>query len=208
MPPDGSPRRLSGYPTYAFGYGNAFFIMLDSDIATDEPQLTWVTGQLEGLDRSRYRHVFAVFHHPPFDSGAHGGDILEPQSAAIRAVYLPLFHRHHVRMTICGHDHLLDHFVERYEDRGRTYRMDHVVSGGGGAPTYTYRGEPDLEAYLSAHTPLNVRIEHLLKPGPLVENNPHHFLLVRVDGDRLSLEVVGTGPAPYIPYGRQQVELN
>src|SRR5580765_243720 len=208
MPPDGSPRRLSGYPTYAFGYGNAFFIVLDSDIATDDQQLTWVTAQLEGLNRSRYRHVFAVFHHPPFDSGAHGGDILEPQSAAIRAVYLPLFHRHHVRMTICGHDHLLDHFVEHYEDRGRTYRMDHVVSGGGGAPTYTYRGEPDLEPYLSAHTPLNVRIEHLLKPGPLVENNPHHFLLVRVDGDRLSLEVVGTGPAPYIPYGRQQVELN
>jgi hypothetical protein len=208
MPPDGSPRRLNGYPTYAFGYGNAFFIVIDSDIATDEQQLTWVTSQLEGLNRARYRHVFAVFHHPPFDSGAHGGDILEPESAAIRAVYLPLFHRHHVRMTICGHDHLLDHFVERYEDRGRTYRMDHIVSGGGGAPTYTYRGEPDLEPYLSAHTSQNVRIEHLLKPGPLVEDNPHHFLIVRVDGDRLSLEVVGTGPAPYIPYGRQQVDLN
>ena len=25
MPPDGSPRRLAGYPTHAFGYGNAFF---------------------------------------------------------------------------------------------------------------------------------------------------------------------------------------
>jgi len=208
MPPDGSPRRLTGYPTYAFGYGNAFFIVIDSDIATDEKQLTWVTSQLEGLNRARYRHVFAVFHHPPFDSGAHGGDILEPQSAAIRAVYLPLFHRHHVRMTICGHDHLLDHFVERYEDRGRPYRMDHIVSGGGGAPTYTYRGEPDLEPYLSAHTSLNVKIEHLLKPGPLVEDNPHHFLIVRVDGDRLSLEVVGTGPAPYMPYGREQVDLN
>jgi hypothetical protein len=208
MPADGSPRRLAGYPTFAFGYGNAFFIVLDSDIPTDEKQLTWVTRQLEGLNRARYPHVFAVFHHPPFDSGAHGGDILEPQSAAIREVYLPLFHRHHVRMTICGHDHLLDHFVERYEDRGRTYRMDHIVSGGGGAPTYTYRGEPDLEPYLSAHTALNVRIEHLLKPGPLVEDNPHHFLIVRVDGDRLSLEVVGTGPAPYTPYGRQQVDLN
>jgi hypothetical protein len=208
MPPDGSPRRLTGYPTYAFGYGNAFFIVLDSDIATDEKQLTWVTSQLEGLNRGRYPHVFAVFHHPPFDSGAHGGDILEPQSAAIRAVYLPLFHQHHVRMTICGHDHLLDHFVERYEDRGRTYRMDHIVSGGGGAPTYTYRGEPDLESYLSANAALNVRIEHLLKPGPLVQDNPHHFLIVRVDGDRLSLEVAGTGPEPYTPYGRPQVNLN
>jgi hypothetical protein len=208
MPPNGSPRRLTGYPTYAFGYGNAFFIILDSDIATDEAQLTWVAKQLEGLNRTRYVHVFAVFHHPPFDSGAHGGDILEPQSAAIRAVYLPLFRKHHVRMTICGHDHLLDHFVERYEDGGRSYRLDHVVSGGGGAPTYTYRDEPDLQPYLSANAAQKVNVEHLLKPGSLVEDNPPHFLILRVDGARLSLEVVGARSSPYQPYGRQQLELN
>ena len=208
MPPDGSPRRLSGYPTYTFGYGNAFFLMLDSNIPRDETQFNWIAGQLERLDRRRYRHVFAVFHHPPFDSGQHGGDILEPQSAAIRALYLPLFRRHHVRMTICGHDHLLDHFVERYEDGGRTYRMDHVLSGGGGAPTYTYRGEPDLEEYLTANAPQKVTVQHLLKPGLLAQDNPPHFLIVRVDGDRLSLEVVGAGPSAYTPYGRQQVDLN
>jgi len=207
MPPGGSPRRLDGFPTYAFGYGNAFFIVLDSDIPTNEKQLTWVTKQLEGLDRTRFPHVFAVFHQPPFDSGQHGGDIVEPQSAAIRAVYLPLFRRHHVRMTICGHDHLLDHFVERYDDGGRTYRMDHVVSGGGGAPTYAYRGEPDLQPYLSENASQNVRIEHLVKPGLRIEDNPHHFLILRVDGDRLFLEVVGTGPSTYTPYGQQLVDL-
>ena len=207
MPPGGSPRRLDGFPTYAFGYGNAFFIVLDSDIPTNEKQLTWVTKQLEGLDRTRFPHVFAVFHQPPFDSGQHGGDIVEPQSAAIRAVYLPLFRRHHVRMTICGHDHLLDHFVERYDDGGRTYRMDHVVSGGGGAPTYTYRGEADLQPYLSENASQNVRIEHLIKPGLRIEDNPHHFLILRVDGDRLFLEVVGTGPSTYTPYGQQLVDL-
>jgi hypothetical protein len=208
MPPDGSPRRLNGYPTYGFGYGNTFFLMIDSDIPRDETQFNWIAGQLEGLDRARYPHVIAVFHDPPFDSGQHGGDILEPQSAAIRAIYLPLFHRHHVRMTIAGHDHLLDHFVEHYEDRGRTYRMDHLVSGGGGAPTYTYRGEPDLEPYLTANATGHTRIEHVLKPGPTVEDNPPHFVIVRVDGNRLSLEVVGAGPSPYRPYGRQMMDLN
>jgi len=208
MPLDGSPRRLDGYPTFSFGYGSAFFILLDSDIATDDKQLAWVTGQLDGLDRSRYRHVFAVFHHPPFDSGQHGGDILEPPSQAIRALYLPLFHKHHVRMTLAGHDHLLDHFVERYEDGGRAYRMDHLVSGGGGAPTYTYRGEPDLEPYLVENAAQRVRVQHLIKPGAAVEDNPHHFVIVRVDGDRLSLEVVGAGPAAYVPYGSLRIDLN
>lgn len=207
MPPDGSPRRLEGYPTYSFGYGNSFFILLDSDIATDEKQLTWVTMQLEGLNRSRYPNVFAVFHHPPFDSGAHGGPIVEPESAAIRAVYLPLFRKHHVRMTLCGHDHLLDHFVERYEDRGAAYRMDHLVTGGGGAPTYTYRGEPDLEMYLQQNAAQRVRVEHLAKPGPSIADNPHHFVVVRVDGTKLSLEVVAADATPFLPYGRRRVEL-
>src|SRR3989441_5387542 len=134
MPLEGSPRRLSGYPTYAFGYGNSFFIALDSNIADDKLQLAWVTDQLERLDRTRYRHVFAFFHHPLFSTGPHGGaqlptpenphppDRVEPSTLAMRTLYAPLFRKHHVRMTFAGHDHLFDHWVETYVDSGRTYR--------------------------------------------------------------------------------------
>src|SRR5437867_6700962 len=54
LPPDTAQRRLSGYPTYAFGYGNTFVVTLDSNIANDPTQYDWVKGQLEGLDRKRY----------------------------------------------------------------------------------------------------------------------------------------------------------
>jgi hypothetical protein len=214
MPPEGSPRRLSGYPTYAFGYGNAFFIALDSNIASDAIQLAWVTDQLEHLDRARYRHVIAFFHHPPFSSGPHGGasaapvpgtgqkapDRLEPQTIAIRSTYVPLFRKHHVAMIVAGHDHLYDHWVEHYVDSGVTYRMDSLVTGGGGAPIYPYVGEPDLRAYVAANAAQGVRVDHLMKPGSTADENPHHFVVVQVDGDRLSLEVIGTGPAVYTPY--------
>ena len=214
IPPEGSPRRLSGYPTYAFGYGNAFFIAFDSNIAPDAIQLAWVTDQLEHLDRERYRHVIAFFHHPPFSSGPHGGasgtpmpgsgqkapDRLEPATVAIRATYVPLFRTHHVAMIIAGHDHLYDHFVEHYVDNGMTYRMDSVVTGGGGAPIYPYVGEPDLRGYVLANAAQSVRVDHLVKPGLTADQNPHHFVVVQVDGDRLSLEVVGTGPNSYTPY--------
>ena len=209
IPPEGSPRRLSGYATYAFAYGNLLAIMLDSNIARDEFQLAWVTDQLEHLDRSRYEHVIAVFHHPLFSSGQHGGPTLEPESAAIRDLYVPLFRKHHVQMTIAGHDHLLDHWVERYTDRGMTFRRDDVVTGGGGAPIYTYTSEPDLSAYCATGSGENVRVEHLVKPGRTREENPHHFLVIQVDGDRLSLEVEAIGGMPYAPYGgRSSVELS
>jgi acid phosphatase type 7 len=209
IPADGSPRRLNGYPTYAFGYGNVFVIALDSNIALDGSQFSWTKNQLEHLDRGRYHHVIAVFHHPPFSSGPHGGSTIEPQTAAIRAQYMPLFRAHHVRMTITGHDHLLDHWVETYVDNGRTFRRDDVVTGGGGAPTYTYSGEPDLRDYLAAGARSNVRVEHLARPGRSVEDNPHHFLVIEVDADRLSLEVVTPAASKYAPYnGRSRIDLS
>lgn len=209
IPQEGSPRRLKGYPTYGFGYGNVFVIALDSNIASDQRQLAWVRDQLAGLDRSRYTHVVAVFHHPPFSSGPHGGDKLEQPSEIIRERYMPLFRRHHVRMIIAGHEHLLDHWVERYRDGGASYRLDEIVTGGGGAPIYTYSSEPDLKAYLAAGAPQNVRVEHLAKPGPNRSDNPHHFVVIQVDGEHLSLEVVAIGARPFVPYSgrRSRIEL-
>jgi len=223
IPPEGSPRRLSGYPTYAFGYGNAFFIALDSNIASDAIQFAWVADQLEHLDRARFRHVIAFFHHPPYSSGPHGGasaapvpgtgqkapDRVEPQTVAIRTMYMPLFRRHHVRMIVAGHDHLYDHWVEHYLDNGATYRLDSLVTGGGGAPAYAYVGEPDLRGYVAAGTAQGVRVDHLTRPGSTPDENPHHFVLIQVDGDRLSLEVVGIGPAAYTPYkGAAKIALS
>ena len=37
-PEEGTSRRLNGYPTFAFGYGRYFFVLLDSNIAADPTQ--------------------------------------------------------------------------------------------------------------------------------------------------------------------------
>ena len=199
-PPEGSPRRLNGYPTFAFGYGRYFFVALDSNIAADTTQFNWVKSQLESLDRQRYRHVVAFFHHPPLTTGPHGGPLVEPQSQSIRQLYLPLFRRHHVRMTITGHDHFFDHFIERYrEATGPSYRIDHIVSGGGGAPIYTYRGEQDPGVYAQTAAPTRTEIEHHVRPSAVEADNPHHFVIFEVDGDRIWLRVVPTVAAPFGP---------
>jgi hypothetical protein len=208
IPPDGAPRRLDGYPTYAFGYGNSFFIALDSNITNDDKQFEWVKSQLEGLDRKRYQHVVAFFHHPPFSSGPHGGAIVEPPSAALRARYMPLFRRHHAAILFGGHDHLFEHWIERYEHDGKKYRLDHIVTGGGGAPLYPYRGEPDLREYLRTNAGEKVTLDHLVKPGMDPGDNPYHYLLVRVDGDRIDLEVTGVDwGRGFRPYRSNKADL-
>ncbi len=191
IPADNTPRRLSGYPTYAFGYGNTFVIAFDSNIAADDTQFAWVQAQVAGLDRKRYRHLIAFFHHPPFSSGPHGGAKVEPPAAELRKRYLPFFREQGFEVLFTGHEHLFEHWVEHYEKDGQTRRMDQIVTGGGGAPLYAYKGEPDLRDYLKANADAKVQLDHLVRPGPNPGDNPYHYLIVRVDGDHLSVEVVG-----------------
>src|SRR5215472_2311316 len=201
IPADDSPRRLKGYATYSFGYGNTFVVALDSNIAGDEKQYKWIQRQLEGLDRSRYVNVIVFCHHAPFSSGPHGGAHVENQTIELRKRYLPLFQAHHVRAIFSGHEHLFEHWVERYTDKSGPHRMDLVVSGGGGAPPYAYSGEPDLREYLRANEAGKVRLEHLVKPGNQDSAIPYHFVLVRVEGDKLDMQVIGAdygrGSSPY-----------
>ena len=201
IPPNGSPRRLDDYPTYAFGYGNTFVLIFDSIIASDTTQYQWIRKQLEGLDRRRYVNVVVVCHHPAFSSGPHGAAMVEAQTATMRERYMPLFRAHHVRLLLTGHEHLFEHWVERYHDASGDHRLDELVSGGGGAPLYGYQGEPNTRAYLVANSASNVRLEHLVKPAVDPGGNPYHYVVVHVDGARIDLEVVGvywgSGFQPY-----------
>jgi hypothetical protein len=208
IPPDGSPRRLSGYPTYSFGYGDTFVLTLDADIAGDEKQYEWVKSQLEGLDRSRYVNVIVFCHQAPFSSGPHGGARIEPPTAALRNLYMPLFNANHVSAVFSGHEHLFEHWVEHYTDASGVHRMDLIVSGGGGAPLYAYSGEPDLHDYLKANETSKMTLEHLVKPSVDPGSNPYHYVIVSVDGGHLDMEVVsvdwGRG---FRPYRSNKVEL-
>lgn len=209
IPPEGSPRRLAGYPTYAFGFGNTFFIAFDSDIPDDTVQFQWVRRQLEGLDRKRYVNVAMFFHHPPFSSGPHGGAKVENQAKVIREMWMPLFRAQHVRLLLTGHEHLFEHWVERYSDASGPHRIDEIVSGGGGAPLYAYTGEPDLSSYIAANASQHVSLEHLARPSSDPGGNPFHYVVVHVDGDRISVEVIaadwGKG---FMPYRSNGASLN
>jgi len=121
---------------------------------------------------------------------------------------MPLFHTNHVGVLFSGHEHLFEHWVEHYSDASGTHRMDLIVSGGGGAPLYPYTGEPDIDGYLKGNEAINVKVEHLVKPGAEGALSPYHFLIVRVDGNRLDIQVVGVDwGRNFAPYRNNKVEL-
>jgi 3',5'-cyclic AMP phosphodiesterase CpdA len=208
IPANGSQRRLDGYPTYAFGYGNTFVIAFDSNVADDNRQFNWVKTQLEGLDRRRYVHVVVLFHHPVISSGPHGGATVEPPTAAVRRRYLPLFRQHRVRLLLTGHEHLFEHWAEQLRDSTGSWQMHQVVSGGGGAPPYHFEGEPDQRLYLRNSKANGVTLTQLVRPGRRAEENPYHYCVIHVDGSRMWMEVIGidTGDS-WAPYAGNRVWL-
>jgi 3',5'-cyclic AMP phosphodiesterase CpdA len=209
LPPEGSPRRLTGYPVFSFGYGNTFVLGLDSNLIGDEIQFAWVKAQLEGLDRTRYKHIIVFCHQNIFSSGLHGGATVEPQTIEMRNRYMPLFRANHVEIVFSGHEHLFEHWVERYTDATGAHRMDLVVSGGGGAPLYEYRQDPDTRDYVRANAANQVRLEQLAQPGAEPGSNPYHFLIVTVDGDKLNMEVFGVDwGVGYKPYRSSRLGLH
>ena len=209
IPPNGSPRRLNDYPAYAFGYGNTFVLAFDSNIAGDTIQFAWVKSQLEGLDRRRYQHISVFIHHPAYSSGPHGGAVVERSAAIIRERYMPLFRKHNVDMLFAGHEHLFEHWVEHWVDStGKWRRMDQIVTGGGGAPIYTYQGEPDLREYRLAGRADSLRVVHYVRPGVETGENPPHYVVVHVDGERMWQEVIGVDwGRNYAPYRSNRAEL-
>ena len=87
--------------------------------------------------------------------------------------------------------------------------MDQIVSGGGGAPLYRYLGEPDLRAYLAEGRAESVQVTHLVTPGPKPGDNPHHYVVVHVDGPDVWLEVVGVDwGSDFQPYRSARTNLS
>lgn len=209
LPRDGSLRRLSGYPVFSFGYGNTFVLAFDSNIAGDEKQFAWVKAQLDGLDKRRYKNIIVYSHHPAFSSGPHGGAHVEKSTQIIRDRYMPLFRQHHVKIFFNGHEHMFEHWVERYEDSTGKHRLDHVLSGGGGAPLYAYAGDPDIRPYVKQYEAEKVSLERIAKPPAEPGGGAYHYVMVQVDGEDIKLEVVGLDwGRDFQPYRSNKASLN
>jgi hypothetical protein len=122
---------------------------------------------------------------------------------------MPLFRKHHVRLLLAGHEHLFEHWVERYRNAGQSYRFDEIVSGGGGAPLYQYVGEPDLRAYVQSDTAAHIAVEHFVRPSPQTSDNSYHYIVVTVDGTHFRVEVIGVDAGPgFHPYGNHVADLS
>ena len=93
--PHNGPSTIEAKRAYSFDYGNALFVILDSNLPA-KTQTKWLE---EKLSQTKATWKFAVYHHPAYSSGGNR-DNLE-----VRAEWAPLFDKYHVDLALQGHDH-------------------------------------------------------------------------------------------------------
>ncbi len=147
---------------YAFDYGSARFIALDSDREASEYQPG--SAQYEWLERQLGNHsqrwTFVYFHHPPYSSGKHGSSI------GIRNAWSELFMKHGVDLVFSGHDHIYERTypIRKMLAEDNT-PVTYIVTGGGGAGLHSIYPQ-----VWTAHSA-----------------SANHFMLIEIDNEQLDL---------------------
>ncbi len=91
--PKNGPEKVHPESTYAFEYGNALFLMIDST-HPNEAQTDWIEDKLKN---SMATWKFVMFHFPPYN--------FEEPYFDIQEEWCGIFDRYHVDMVMGGHIH-------------------------------------------------------------------------------------------------------
>jgi 3',5'-cyclic AMP phosphodiesterase CpdA len=109
---------------YSVNYGNAHFIMLNTEMDLYGAQRDWLINDLTAASSDTLIDwIFVNLHRSPYSSGNHGSQM------DVRNAWCPLFEEYGVDIVFCGHDH-------DYERTLKISGVVYIVTGGGGAPLY------------------------------------------------------------------------
>lgn len=192
LPQDESAgEQAQGEQWYSFDYGNAHFVVLDSNAGDDViagAQADWLEADLAAVDREVTPWVFAFHHHPPYScSTRHGSD------RVVREAWQPIYDRHRVDFVFTGHDHLYERGkpIRGFQAGSKAGALAeataeglpvdgsgtvYVVTGGAGAPLYG----ADDSCY---HTQLTESVYHYVVID--IEGPTMRYAAYRLDGSVL-----------------------
>lgn len=170
--PQNGPEDLKEHD-YSFDYGDAHFVVLDSNLmgsegALSEAGLSWLESDLQSSDKT---WKFVMFHHPPY--GVDSRDVT--QGNMIKASWAPIMERNGVDMVFVAHQHM--------------YMRTYPISGGeiqekpGQGITYVL-GDASNKTYLNPEEHDYISV---VKEG----SDATGYTVINIDGDVLTMTTRG-----------------
>ncbi len=165
---------------WSFDYGPAHFIIIDQytpyDLYSD--QLDWIENDLAS---SKKPWKFIFLHEPGWSAGHH------ENNTTVQNYIQPLCEQYGVNIVFAGHNH--------YYARAEVNGVQHVTTGGGGAPLYTPNpGYPNVVSTSRSYHFCKVEINHnvlifkAVKPdGTVIDEFTIRFSLPQIELSRTQL---------------------
>ena len=106
---------------WSFNYGAAHFVIIDqyTSYEPNSPQLVWIENDLAATTQP---FKFLILHEPGWSSGGHDNN------RSVQNYIQPLCEQYQIIIVFAGHNH--------YYARAEVNGVQHVTTGGGGAPLY------------------------------------------------------------------------
>jgi len=144
---------------YSFDWGNVHVVVLDSQTTSDQygAMLEWFR---QDLSAHPAQWTFVIYHQPSFNVGGHA-------SRWGRQDFLPVMYEHGVDFAMAGHSHLYERFRPIAVEGALPITF--IVTGGGGAPTYSVAPSPMLVGGIGV--------------------SETHYCVFDIDGNRLRMTV-------------------
>jgi predicted phosphodiesterase len=165
---------------WSYDYGPAHFVVIDQytpyDLYSD--QLDWIENDLAS---SMKPWKFIFLHEPGWSAGAH------ENNTTVQNYIQPLCEQYGVNIVFAGHNH--------YYARAEVNGVQHITTGGGGAPLYTPNpGYPNIVSTSRSHHFCKVEINHnvlifkAVKPGgTVIDEFTTRFSLPQIELNRAQL---------------------
>ncbi len=161
---------------YAFEFGAAVFIALDSRYPKYELQWRFLKAQLQRHQSKLWKFVF--FHHPPYATPyTDRHNCKRASEMLVRKHFAPLLEQYGVDMVFTGHNHSYQRSALRKDYVPESSGVYYIVSGGGGHEVRAVALSDTL-----CHQP------RLMQAA--VQSNTYHFVQVTIAGATLRLRAI------------------
>ncbi len=153
-------RKYFPYPFHAgeywsFDYGPAHIFMFDLYLENDEAMEKELEYFEQDMKNTNKKWKILALHEPGWTAGGHSN------SKFVQEKIQPICEKYNINLVLAGHNH--------YYARASVNRVQHITTGGGGAPLYDFKKD---------------------QPNIVKAAKTLHYCKVEIENDRLSFTVV------------------
>lgn len=164
---------------YSFDYGNAHFVVLNSNImgntTESQPLIDWLKNDLQ---KSSKKWKFAVFHHPPYGATTGNADD-EAKAAMMKEKWLPVLEENSVDMVFVGHQHMYMRTYPMKDGKVQEKQTDGI--------TYVLGNSSNSKYYVNSESH-----DYIQKVISGQKDGTNIYSMIKINGNVLTLTSMGS----------------